>query len=247
MENEGRVPVWLFRLRRMFRTRFLRFDGFSLLGYGQGIPKGMVHALARGDYENPERRAVKAILRPGDRVLDIGACMGVVSLTAARIVGAENVVAFEPKPDAAAVARANFERNGLPVRLVEKAVGAAAGQVRLAIGRDNWLGGSLTLSYEDGSSVAVDVVPVAELVETFRPTVLIMDAEGFESEILPASPLERLRAVVVEFHMYPLGVERVAALRRLLESAGFGAKPGFGNPGGIVSTEVWERQGEGLS
>lgn len=247
MRDERRVPTWLYRLRRLFRTRFVPFDGFSLLGYGHGIPKGMVHGLACGDYENAERRAVKTILRPGDRVLEIGACMGVVSLTAARIVGAGNVFAFEPNPQAAAVARANFERNGLSIRLVEKAVGAAAGQVQLGIGRGSWLGGSLTLSYEGGSSVAVEVAPVAELVETFRPTVLVMDAEGFESEILPACPLERLRAVVVEFHAYPLGAERVAALRRLLEGAGFRARAGFGNPGGIVSTEVWERQGEGLS
>lgn len=247
MRDEPRVPAWLFRLRRMFRTRFFRFDGFSLLGYGHGIPKGMVHALARGDYENPERRAVKAVLRPGDRVLEIGACMGVVSLTAARIVGAANVVAFEPNPQAAAVARANFERNGLPVRLVEKAVGAAAGHLELAVDPRNWLGGSVSLGNEGGPSAAVEVAPIAELVETLRPTVLVMDAEGSESEILPACPLGRLRAVVVEFHLHPLGAERVAALRRLLEGAGFGAKPGFGNPGGNVSTEVWERQGEGLS
>jgi FkbM family methyltransferase len=247
MRDERRVPTWLYRLRRLFRTRFVPFDGFSLLGYGHGIPKGMVHSLARGDYENPERRAVKAILRPGDRVLDIGACMGVVSLTAARIVGAANVVAFEPNPQAATVARANFERNGLPVRLVQQAVGAAAGQVQLGIGRGSWLGGSVTLSYEGGYSVAVEVAPIAELVEAFRPTVLVMDAEGFEGEILPACPLGHLRAVVVEFHAYPLGAERVAALRRLLQAAGFGAKPGFGNPGGTVSTEVWERQGVGPS
>ncbi len=247
MRDERGVPAWLFRLRRMFRTRFFRFDGFSLLGYGHGIPKGMVLALARGDYENPERRAVKAVLRPGDRVLEVGACMGVVSLTAARIVGAANVVAFEPNPQAAAVARANFDRNGLPVRLVQQAVGAAAGHVELAVDPRNWLGGSVSLGNEGGWSAAVEVAPIAQLVEALRPTVLVMDAEGSESEILPACPFERLRAVVVEFHEHPLGAERVAALRRLLEGAGFSAKPGFGNPGGNVSTEVWERQGEALS
>ena len=239
MADERRIPIWRYRLRRLFRTRFVSFDGFSLLGYGHGIPKGMVHSLARGDYENPERRAVKAILRPGDRVLEIGACMGVVSLTAARIVGAENVVAFEPNPEAAAVARANFERNGLPVRLVPRAVGAAAGRVELGVGSGSWLGASVARRYEAGHSVSTEIAPIADLVAEIRPTVLVMDAEGFEAEILPACPMQGLRAVVVEFHEDPLGAAGVAALRQLLSRAGFSAEPAFGKTGRRVSTEVW--------
>lgn len=243
MAEKRRVPAWRYRLRRLFRTGTVPFDGFSLLGYGHGIPKGMVHALARGDYENPERRAVKAILRPGDRVLDIGACMGVVSLTAARIVGAENVVAVEPNPEAAKVAKENFERNGLPVRIERRAVGVSPGKIELGIGPGSWLGASAIRGYEGGYSVPVEVAPIAELVGEVRPTVLIMDAEGFEGEILPACPLEGLRAVVVEFHEAPLGAEGVAALRRHLSRAGFRERAEFGMHGDGVSTEVWAREG----
>ncbi len=239
MADERRVPNWRYRLRRLFRTRFVSFDGFSLLGYGHGIPKGMVHSIARGDYENPERRAVKAILRPGDRVLEIGACMGVVSLTAARIVGAANVVAFEPNPQAAAVARANFERNGLPVRLVPRAVGAASGRVELGIGSGSWLGASVARRYEAGHSVSTEIASIADLIDEIRPTVLVMDAEGFEAEILPACPMDGLRAVIVEFHEEPLGAAGVAALRQLLSRAGFSEEPAFGRTGSGVSTEVW--------
>ena len=242
MTDERRVPTWRYRLRRLFRTRFVPFDGFSLLGYGHGIPKGMVHSLARGDYENPERRAVKAILRPGDRVLDIGACMGVVSLTAARIVGAQNVVALEPNPQAAAVARGNFERNGLPVRLDRRAVGAASGHVELGIGPGSWLGASAIRSYPGGYSVPAEIAPIAALVDEVRPTVLVMDAEGFEAEILPACPLQGLRAVVVEFHRFPLGAEAVEALRQLLSRAGFTEKRELGAYGKGASTEVWLRE-----
>lgn len=244
MAEERRIPGWRYRLRRLLRPRFIPFDGLSLLGYGHGIPRGMVNSIARGDYENPERRAVKAVLRPGDRVLEIGACMGVVSLTAARIVGAENVVAFEPNPQAAAVARANFQRNGLPVRLDPRAVGAAPGRVDLSIGRGSWLGASIARRHEAGRDVATEIAPVADLVDEIRPTVLVVDAEGFESEILPACPLERLRAVIVEFHEEPLGASGVAALRDLLSRAGFSEKPAYGEAGNGVATGVWIREDE---
>lgn len=242
MTEERRVPGWRYRLRRLFRPRFISFDGLSLLGYGHGIPRGMVKSIARGDYENPERRAVKAILRRNDRVLEIGACMGVVSMTAARIVGAANVVAFEPNPLAAEVARANFQRNGLPVRLDPRAVGAAPGRAGLSVGRGSWLGASIARQHEAGHEVTTEIAPIADLVDEIRPTVLVIDAEGFEAEILPACPLERLRAVVVEFHEDPLGASGVASLRQLLSRAGFSEKPAYGETGDGVSTGVWLRE-----
>ena len=245
-EAAAPVPNWLYRLRRLFRAGTLPFDGFRLTGYGHGVPKDMIHRIARGDYENPEREAAKAVLRPGDRVLEIGGCMGVVSLTAARIVGAENVVVFEPNPAAASVARKNFERNGLPIRLENRAVGPEAGRTELAIGGSSWLGASIGGAFEDGQKISVDVAAIADLVGDLRPTVLVMDAEGFETAILPACPLAGLRALIVEFHEAPGAPERMEDLRHLLRNASFVRDETLSVAGDGVSTEVW-MSGQGRS
>lgn len=227
------------RLRRLFRVSTVPFDGFRLIGYRRGVPKGMIHALLAGDYERPERRAVKEVVRPGDRVVDIGACLGVVSLTAARIVGADNIVAFEPNPWAAAVATANFALNGLPVALERAAVGAAAGIATLAIDRRSWLGASLGGSLE--RRVEVPVLSIASVITAHRPTVLVLDAEGMEAEILPACPMHDLKAVVVEFHRSALGPEAVGKLQQLLAAQGFHRDARLSTSGETVSTDVWTR------
>ena len=90
--DTGRTPAWLYRLRRFARVRHVSIDGLRLIAYRQDIPKHVSQMLVRGDYEMPERRAVSQLLRKGDRVLEIGSCVGVVALTAAKIVGAENVL-----------------------------------------------------------------------------------------------------------------------------------------------------------
>lgn len=235
------TPWWLFRLRRLARVKSLRLDGFDLIGYRSDIPKGMTHGIALGDYEAPERRAVAGIVRPGDRVLDIGACMGIVSLTAARIAGAPNVLAYEPNPAAAKVAKENFSRNGLAVELRQAAVGPAAGRAELAIGRGSWLGAAVGGRFEDGILVEVPVDAIADIVSRHRPTVLVMDAEGMEAVILPACPMEGLRALVVEFHEAPGNPSHMDALRILLADRGFYRDETLSTFGDAVSTEAWLR------
>jgi FkbM family methyltransferase len=227
------------RLRRLFRVRRVGFDGFTLVGYRADIPKSMIHALLAGDYEGPERHAIKHVVRPGDRVVDIGACMGVASLTAARIAGASAVAAFEPNPLAAAVATENFALNRLPVTLENAAVGAATGTATLAIGRSSWLGASIG----GGHAIKVDVPvrAIGDVIAKYDPTILVLDAEGMEAEILPACPMHRLRALVVEFHLDPKQPEIVEGLRRHLAAQGFQRDPDLSTTGALVWTEVWQR------
>ena len=165
--GQPRTPWWLFRLRRFFRAATLPLDGFSLVGYGSGLPKGLAHQIACGTYEAAERAAVKAIVRPGDRVVDIGACVGVVTLVAARIAGAGNVFAYEPNAGAAAIARRNFEANGLAISLETVAVGALPGAAELQGVEVGWLGARVG-RLRDGR---LAVKPIAEVIAERRPDV----------------------------------------------------------------------------
>jgi FkbM family methyltransferase len=238
--KQPNTPWWLFRLRRFFRVASLPLDGLRLVGYGSGLPKGLAHQIACGTYEAAERAAIKAIIRPGDRVVDIGACVGVVTLLAARIAGAENVFAYEPNVAAAAIARRNFAANGLAVSLETVAVGAFAGTAELHAGDGGWLGARVS-RHLNGKLPPVGIKPIAEIIAERRPTVLILDAEGMEAEILPACPMDGLRALIVEFHDIGPLPERVKALRSLLAERGFRRDDALSTISGDVSTEAWLR------
>jgi ribosomal protein L11 methyltransferase len=58
-------------------------------------------------------RAVEECVRPGMRVLDVGAGSGILAIAAARL-GASAVEAVEIEPVAAGVCQQNVERNGVP-------------------------------------------------------------------------------------------------------------------------------------
>lgn len=73
------------------------------------------HATTRGCL-----RLLDGAIRQGDRVLDVGAGSGILSIAAARL-GADSVLAVEYDPDANINARENLERNGVEdkVQIVE--------------------------------------------------------------------------------------------------------------------------------
>lgn len=73
------------------------------------------HATTRGVV-----RLMQAVLRPGDRVADLGAGSAVLAIAAAKL-GAASVAAIEIDPDAIGNAEENVQRNGVSdvVRVVE--------------------------------------------------------------------------------------------------------------------------------
>ena len=101
-------------------------------------------ALKAGNYEARERDLVSRFIKPGDRVLEVGTAVGIVSMTAAAIVGAENVTTFEANPDLVSDAQANFLRNGLSgIRshagiLANKTKFRDGAQLDFHISRDFW-------------------------------------------------------------------------------------------------------------
>jgi FkbM family methyltransferase len=231
-----RTPAWLYRLRRLLRTRHVTIDGLRLIAYRHDIPKHVSQMLVRGDYEMPERRAVSALLRKDDRVLEIGSCVGVVAMTAAKVVGARNVLAFEPNPAAAKVARENFAANGLPVELVNAAVGVADGTLDLRISPDSWLGASSRRQFE-GRTVTTPMRSIAGVMNDFKPSVLVLDTEGMEEDLLAACPLDGVRALVVEVHPDVIGAAGIERLGTRLRDSGFTqvARLSSGD------TQSWER------
>ena len=87
--------------------------------------------LEQEDWFEHEIRFVRRWLKPGMRVVDVGANYGVYTLAAARAVGREGRVwAFEPTPASAGYLERSLGMNeGIPAKLLRLAVSDHAGEV----------------------------------------------------------------------------------------------------------------------
>lgn len=167
-------------------------------------------------------------VRPGWRVLDLGAHKGVFAVRAA-LAGAE-VTAVEPEARNLELLRRNLAANGVErVRVCAAAVAPAGGEGWL-LRRNSWSHG-LEPFPDDPPVVPRERVPLvgfAELVAGAGPglDLVKMDAEGAERAVLQAASAEtlgRVRRLVIEYHpIDELAAEEVGAeLARLLTGHGF--------------------------
>jgi FkbM family methyltransferase len=118
--------LWKRTVRRP-RTILLP-SGARFRAHPDCVISSALHYAAWPEYR--ELQWLRAHLRPGDVVLDVGANVGHISMLLADVVGPEGLMAFEPAAIAFERLRENWRLNGWPVEhLFNVAVGSHDGEV----------------------------------------------------------------------------------------------------------------------
>lgn len=205
------------------------------------IPKGITSMKYRacfmsGDYEREERELIKAFVRPNDTVLELGACLGIVSCITNRLLADRTRhVVVEGNPFCIPAIHRNRELNQCGF-LVENCAASNQREVTFYLHPVFVVGG--TTQRQSNRPVRVPARSLAELNGRYGPfTTLIMDVEGSELELFEASQdiLSHYRLVIVELHEWAIGVQAVQRCRDLLTASGLRFKQRAG------ITEVWQR------
>lgn len=207
------------RYHQLLGSETVLLDGVRLDARAAVVGVDVRHEIIRGNYEFAERQLLKSILRPGDRVVEIGAGIGAVGLLASRIVGPKNVTSFEANPGLEQIIRGNYALNKLEPELVMKAVTPRGGSVKFFV-TPNLLSSSLH-SRDQHQEVEVESEAIGNVLSAKNPSVLVLDVEGAEVELLPPANLSGVRALLIEMHPNIAGKEEIQNLESKLEDIGF--------------------------
>ena len=201
----------------------------------RGLSPLLARHLLTGNYEAAERTIVSAFLTSDDRVLEVGASIGFLSLYCIKVLGVQQVALVEANPQVCEILRRNFALNDQsPPELLECAVAAQSGTVSLGINHHAF---ASSLGRVAGEVRRIEVTSktlgdiVAEV--SFRPTVLVIDVEGAETTIKVADYLA-FNKLVVEFHPEIAGFGPTANLVNSLHDGGFKEVGRMGNVGCYV-------------
>jgi FkbM family methyltransferase len=205
------------------------FDVFVDDGFSERIRR----SLDSGRYEGREREIVAKLLKPTDRVLEAGTALGVVSMTAASIIGENSVVTYEANPAMVEAADDNFQRNGFERLRVN--LGVLSNRTRFSDGkkvpfyvfRDFWAS-RLDARSEDDHVVATVEAPTACLEDEIRKhkaNVIVCDIEGGEIELFDGADLAGIRLIIVEKHHGFVGEAATDAMISNFISQGFSLHP----------------------
>jgi FkbM family methyltransferase len=215
------ADVFLSRLTRKVslpiqnRDRMIRVKGGIKLHY----------RLNRGDMQSirevwmDECYRLPFDLTP-DRLVDLGANIGLTSLWFARRYGCASVIAIEPSPDNARLTRLNLEENQVRAEVIEAAVGPRDGTAMFEdagdsnVGHVNATGGGRQVTMISMDTVLGKLPPGAEV------DLVKLDIEGGEGPLLAENLgwLGRVRSIIAEFH--PPHIDYPAVVKTI-EGEGF--------------------------
>ena len=207
-------------VHRLLKRKTTHLDGMRLLCDPEKVNRSIAREIIKGRYEMAERKLAREAIRSGDRVLEIGAGLGVVSILCNRLAGAGNVTSYEANTALEAPIRANFALNNLTPNLVLKAV-TVDGQPITFFKNDNVVSSSV---YDRGlvaECITVPSVAIDVAISRADANVIVMDVEGAEVDLLAAADLQAVREIIVEVHPHIVGAPSIDGMISALTGRGF--------------------------
>lgn len=141
-----------------------------------------------GEWAQSEIDLISRIVRPGDKVMDVGANIGIHSLALARMVGVSGRVdAIEPRPELFEILDRNVRNNACSwVFLHQAGAGNKRGSIYVEpidLDVEENFGGLELMGCENDAGKQVQIMPLDDIV-TDRLDFVKIDVEGMEGEVL---------------------------------------------------------------
>lgn len=216
--------------RRRARPTVIRHHGIEL-PLGDGVSDAMREVLYRGTYEEREYQVLSALLRPGDRVLELGSGLGFITVLCARLCGSDAVVTVEANPRMHGALAATFRRNRVSPTLLSGVVSRTAEPQPFFVNANFW---SSSTYDRGGQRLEVGSLAFTDLVAAHRPSVIVIDIEGGEVALIGLPVAPNVRMIVLELHAAVTGDSNAEAVRAWLIQEGFRATTDWGNHSVVV-------------
>jgi FkbM family methyltransferase len=170
--------------------------------------------LTTGVYDLTVSETLARLITPGDTVIDAGANIGYMTLLSAMAAGSTGtVLAFEPHPDLFPIIQQNLMATKARYRVAHaelhnEALGAEPGIARLQLPSgftaNDGIAQIVSTVDAETPSIAVTVNTLDAILGQKSATVLKLDVEGFELQVLQGSiraiAEKRIRHIVFEDH-----------------------------------------------
>ncbi|WP_420450892.1 FkbM family methyltransferase [Ilumatobacter sp.] len=162
----------------------------------------------------------------GFAFFDVGANVGLYSVLCSSLFSPGAVVAFEPTPETARIARVIERVNGLGYAVVESALGREPGTAKLHLSAKSDASNSMVEGFKASTgTVDVDVTTMDDHVarSSIAPSVVKIDVETFEPDVVAGAvgTLRRHRPSVIVEVLHRRGHDHGIELTAALDGLGY--------------------------
>lgn len=183
-------------------------------------------ALQSGEYEAKEALGVRNLLDPGDRVLELGSGLGIITTIMAQTPNVQ-IWSFDANPHMVALARRVAKANGIENTSFEHGLLSAGKPEKhvFYIRHDFWMSSLLKHQGPYERTILIESSNLDDFIAAHSVNVLVMDIEGAERELLSAARLDGVDRVFLELHDHLYGLAGVRNIFMAMDRRGFSYDP----------------------
>ncbi|MBC2885146.1 FkbM family methyltransferase [Ochrobactrum sp. CM-21-5] len=184
------------------------------------------NALISGSYEAKEARWIFRAIKANDRVLELGAGIGIITSLIAGISGVR-VWSFEANPSTVALAKRVIDANRLDNVVLSQGI-LSAGQPQMFkfyVRKDLWMS---SMNREQGpyeQEISLASADIDDFIGRHNINALVMDIEGAERELLQNAELPGIERIFLELHDHLYGLPGIREITQVLAAKGFAYDP----------------------
>ena len=207
--------------------QYLSVAGVNIPDQPKIITPNIREAITTGKFEAEEASELPAIVKDGDRVLEIGAGIGFISTLLDRQRAVEHVVAVEANPTLLPFMEVLHSANQV-TKVTRKNAVLTNEQIKsmtFYVRNDFWMG---SLAAEPNPFITTVEVPTEnfnQLIRTEKITIIVCDIEGAERFLFKDADLTGVDRVFLELHDHITGLNGVREVFSSLDAHGFAYDP----------------------
>ena len=199
------------KLRLLRKPKSVEYYGLTVPVSHNQIPRAVIKQLLQNAYEAPEINALTNLINEGDRILELGTGLGIVSGIASQIKDNITIETYEANPNLIEHIHALHALNGIKNVQVNNAMLTPNPTVetRPFHLHQFFPEGSVIETERTEDTIDVPVQDLNAVISRFSPSVLVCDIEGAEADIFSGADLNGIRAIILEIHPHLISRQAV--------------------------------------
>lgn len=184
----------------------------------------MMAVIRSGAYEGREAEKLPELVEEGERIVEIGGGIGYLSALVGKLGRAASIAVIEANPQLIPIIEHTHALNGVSA-VVRHAVVApvkTAPTLPFYLHQEFWASSLIPVKKRHRVGVVqTPVISIAEMLEDHAPTLLIIDIEGGEVDLLEGARLDGVQKILMEVHFKVIGFAGMKLVFDRLSEQGF--------------------------
>jgi FkbM family methyltransferase len=210
------------KIRKAFKIKKMQLHGVWVELTHNNISPELKTFFYKESYEEAEIGILSKHLSTEDVVMEIGAGIGFLSAFCAKQIGSNKVFAYEANPFMIDKIKETYQLNSISPTVKNLLLADKEKEVSFYLEKNFWSSSTVKRS-NNAECVQVESVNVNQEIEQIKPSLLIVDIEGGEKDLIPVIDFDKneIQKLIIELHPHVIGKQKASDLIAHLIKQGF--------------------------